>query len=307
MDKIQDAIAKARAARQDGAVAQRAVAAAADMADTRARMPHASTVTPQRSAMAAAEVVAEPVVPAGPDPVQVAASWAALEEFQPAPGRLRRNRIMTFEGGREAMDFDVLRTRILQQARANGWRRIAITSPGPGCGKSTMVLNLAFSLARQPDQRAWVCEMDMRRPVLTKMLGVKDGLHIADALTGASTFEANTRRIGETLMVSTIARPVSRAAEILQSEATAAALDDVMARYDPTIALFDMPPLLAGDDTMAFLSQVDCVILLAAAEQSTIKQIDACERDIASQTNVMGVVLNKCRYMDRDASYGYYE
>ncbi len=28
---------------------------------------------------------------------------------------------------------------------------------------------------------------------------------------------------------------------------------------------------------------------------------------IASQTNVMGVILNKCRYMDRDNAYDYYE
>ena len=33
--------------------------------------------------------------------------------------------------------------------------------------------------------------------------------------------------------------------------------------------------------------------LVAAAEASTIKEIDACERDLASQTNVMGVVLGR--------------
>ena len=65
--------------------------------------------------------------------------------------------------------------------------------------------------------------------------------------------------------------------------------------------------MLTGDDTMAFLARVDCVLLLAAAEQTSIKQIDKCERDIASQTNVMGVILNKCRYMDRDNAYDYYE
>ena len=32
-----------------------------------------------------------------------------------------------------------------------------------------------------------------------------------------------------------------------------------------------------------------------------------CERDLASQTNVMGVVLNKCRYMGAEYGYGYYQ
>ncbi len=31
-----------------------------------------------------------------------------------------------------------------------------------------------------------------------------------------------------------------------------------------------------------------------------------CETDLVSQTNVMGVVLNKCRYMGAEYGYGYY-
>lgn len=294
MDKIQDAIAKARAARQDAAVATPGAREAADM--PRATPRGVPTPRPTPAATAAAQSEAA-----------IAAAWQAIPQIELSPARLRRGRIMTVEGGRDATDFDVLRTRILQQAKANGWRRVAITSPGPGCGKSTLILNLAFSLARQPDQRTLVCEMDMRRPSLARTLGLKDDLNLSAAMRGEASFEENARRFGDNLIISTNAAPVPRAAELLQSAGGAAVLDDVMARYDPTIALFDMPPLLAGDDTMAFINQVDCVILLAAAEQSTIKQIDACEQDIASQTNVMGVVLNKCRYMDRDNSYAYYE
>ena len=47
------------------------------------------------------------------------------------------------------------------------------------------------------------------------------------------------------------------------------------------------------------------VLLVAAAETTTIKEVDACERELASQTNVMGVVLNKCRYMDDTQGYSY--
>ena len=42
---------------------------------------------------------------------------------------------------------------------------------------------------------------------------------------------------------------------------------------------------------------------VAGAETTTIKEIDACERDLAAQTNVMGVVLNKCNYMGQGHSY----
>lgn len=279
MDKIQDAIAKARATRQS---------------------PGPAVVS------AAVAPKAAPVAPVPPH--MPAASWDAIPSFEPAEAKLRNSRIVSaVDGGKGSTDFDVLRTRILQQARANNWRRIAVTSPTPGCGKSTMVLNLGFSLARQHDQRTILADVDMRRPSLAKKLGITDKLRFSRVLAGQEPFEDHARRLDTNLLISTNSQPTRGAAELLQSDVAARALDDISERYDPTIMLFDTPPLLAGDDTMAFLSKVDAVILLAAAEHSSIKQIDACERDIASQTNVMGIVLNKCRYMDRDSSYGYYD
>jgi hypothetical protein len=63
--------------------------------------------------------------------------------------------------------------------------------------------------------------------------------------------------------------------------------------------------MLAGDDAIGFLHNVDCALLVAAAGSTTIAQVDACERDIAAHTNVLGVTLNKCRYLDKDQAYGY--
>ncbi|MEL6210616.1 MAG: chromosome partitioning protein, partial [Pseudomonadota bacterium] len=71
----------------------------------------------------------------------------------------------------------------------------------------------------------------------------------------------------------------------------------------PTVMLFDLPPLLVNDDAMAFLGHVDCALIVAAAEKTTVKEIDRCERDVASQTFVLGVILNRCRYMERSDSY----
>jgi protein-tyrosine kinase len=56
---------------------------------------------------------------------------------------------------------------------------------------------------------------------------------------------------------------------------------------------------------MAFAAKVDCVLIIAVAEQTTTKEVDICEQELARQTNVMGVVLNECRYMGREANYGY--
>jgi Mrp family chromosome partitioning ATPase len=265
MDKIQDAIAKARA--------------------TRAQQPGAtgSSAASKGNAL-----------------------WQALPSHTPSQRRLARNRIVAVETSRRATDFDVIRTRLLQQMQANNWKRVAITSPTAGCGKSTMVMNIAFSLARMEEHRTIVAEVDMRRPSLAKSLGLPNHHRFADVLAGHSPFEEHAARIGDNLVFTTNDGPVHASAELLQSARTGQTLDEIERLYAPTVMLFDTPPMMTGDDTMAFLSRVDCVLIIAAAEQSSIKQIDNCERDIASQTNVMGVILNKCRYIDPDKAYGYY-
>jgi len=69
--------------------------------------------------------------------------------------------------------------------------------------------------------------------------------------------------------------------------------------------IFDTPPLLVSDDTLGFLDQVDCVLLVAEAEATTIDEIDNCEQELAARSNVLGVVLNKCRYMGKGYGYDY--
>jgi hypothetical protein len=62
----------------------------------------------------------------------------------------------------------------------------------------------------------------------------------------------------------------------------AAALDRIEAEYDPSILIFDMPPMFVSDDAMAAMGQMDCVLIIAAAETTKIKEIDRCEREVAS-------------------------
>ena len=108
---------------------------------------------------------------------------------------------------------------------------------------------------------------------------------------------------GGNLAVSLARNPVREASELLQRAVVGHTLTEIEATYDPDLMIFDMPPMLANDDMMAFSSNVDCVLIIAGAESTTVKQIDLCERDLASQTNVMGVVLNKCRFVETEQSY----
>lgn len=237
------------------------------------------------------------------------APWENLPRAELDYRKLEQDRIFPRSGGPMAGAFDVLRTRVLQQMSANGWHRLAIASPTPLCGKSTVSLNLAFSLARQPERRVILAELDLRRPSLGRILGLQQRASVAAVLSGQEDFAANACRFGSNLAVSWNSAVTQNPSELLQSSTVPTVLKRIEDEYRPDVMIFDQPPMMAGDDALAFTRHVDAVILVAAAEETSIRQIDTCERELAQQTNVLGVVMNKCRYMEEhnDFAYGSYD
>ena len=234
------------------------------------------------------------------------AVWDALESVELAPKRLKRNRIIAGKGGGDAAAFDLLRTKMLQQLRTHRWNRVAITSPGGGCGKTTITANLAMSLTRQKEIKVIVFDLDLRRPSMAKVLGIKGERSCWEVLAGDVPFDQQAVRISDNVAISLNHETARNPAELLSSSRTAEILAEIEAAYAPDVMLFDMPPMLVTDDNLAFMRNVSCALLVAGAETTTTSQVDVCERDLAEQTNVMGVVLNKCRYMGKDQNYEYY-
>lgn len=237
-------------------------------------------------------------------PTSVDEAWARVEEFTPTPRILRKNRLVAYFPGPEASPFDLLRTKVVQQARAKNVRRIVVTSPTPGCGKKTTSINLAFSLARNADLRTFLVDIDFRRPTLGKTLGITETHQFSMALAREAPVEDHLVRIGKNLMVATNTLPAPNPSELLHSQAASDTMAEIEERYQPDIILFDALPILASDDTIGFLEQSDAALIVAAAEQNSIKDLDVTEAEVAAATTVLGVILNKCRYTTK--GYDYY-
>jgi Mrp family chromosome partitioning ATPase len=231
--------------------------------------------------------------------------WTTLPEIAIDKHIRKRNRLMSYAGGPDAAPYDMLRTKVLQQIKANGWRRVALTSPSSGCGKSTTTANLAFSLGRQTDLRTIVIDLDMRRMGLVEILNQTGKNSMADVILGEVPFHEHAVRFGENVIFGLNYVPTHNPSEVIQSGQTIEMLEQIEAVYKPDIVLFDTPPLMATDDSHGFLKNVDCALLLAAAEETSIDHIDLAERQLAELTNVMGIVLNKCRYISK--AFGYDE
>ncbi|MEM8629720.1 MAG: CpsD/CapB family tyrosine-protein kinase [Pseudomonadota bacterium] len=284
MEKLQAAIAKARESREEAAPAAKAEAPAP---------------TTGRDPSDAARGAAQPAAPAQPS------AWSAVPEMTFRKKQLRRNRVMSWEGGVKAAPYDMLRTRFLKEMSRQGWKRLAITSPTSGCGKTTTCANLAFSLSRQTDLRTIIFDCDLRRSALAKTLGQSGTTNMHEVLEGRVDFAKHAVRIGDNVLLGLSHRSAPDPSELLQSRRAAEVLDQIEQQYQPDVMIFDMPPLLVNDDTIGFSGKVDCAMLIAMAELSTIEDVDVAEKELAAHTNVLGVVLNRCRYSAGQYGYDY--
>lgn len=227
--------------------------------------------------------------------------WAALKPMELSPKALEKHRVVTKEAGTAAAPFDILRTKILVQMRQNGWRRLAITSPMPKSGKTTTACNLALGLGRQSELRTLLLDLDLRSPSMSDYFSYKPERNVGDVLTGNIPFSEQALRIGDNVAVSMSHRSESDPAKLLLSQDTTDRLTEIETAYNPDIMICDLPSVLVNDDTRAFLKNVDCALIVIRANQTRYGQFDTCEREIAEQTNVLGVVLNAFSYGERNS------
>lgn len=282
MERLQAAIEKARAQRKEG------------------QGQPAEELQPSGAARMAVAAEAPDTMP------DREALWSSLAPLDTSGPMYAKGDLVAFRPGTYSSAYDMLRTRMLQQATANGWRRIAIVSSHAGSGKTTTIANLAFSLGRQTDLRTMVLDLDLRRATLAQTLGQTSATgSMADVLEGRSSFAEHGLRHGDNLAFGLNAGRVTNPAELLHSQRARSAIDAIDAAWQPDLLLFDMPPLLAADDSYGLLKLVDCALLIVAAEETPMSQIDLAERQIAEITQVMGVVLNKCRIASDAYGYDY--
>ena len=190
--------------------------------------------------------------------------------------------------------FDMLRTQVLQSMDAKGWRTLAVTSPTPACGKTLTALNLAVSIARQPERSVLLVDLDFRKPQVATGLGLKCDEGVLGVLEGRTTLsDAIIPARVDNFRFMVLPTPSTiRSSELISSRAMVTMLKDIEREYHSQIIIFDLPPILSGDDVIAILPQIDCVLLVAAVGTTTVAQIKECNKHLQS-AEVVRIALNK--------------
>lgn len=189
--------------------------------------------------------------------------------------------------------YRMIRTRVLQSLRANGWRSIAITSANMGEGKSLTSINLALSLSREGNQNVFLIDLDMRRPTLARYLGVYPARGVQDFFEGTVDASSIFFRIGPPgLALAAATESRDNSSELLSSDRLPQLIDYVFGVDPKAVLLLDMPPVLVADDALAVAPRVNA-ILLVASEGKTKRSDLAGAIELVQQYGLLGVVLNR--------------
>ena len=217
---------------------------------------------------------------------------------------LERNRIVSHaKNNLYSGVFDSLRTQVLQKMEENGWKTIAVVSPTPASGKTFVSINLAISIAHQPQKTAILLDLDLRRPKIANYLGLNVAQSMNDYLQGNAKLEdlMISPGIARLVVVPTM-RPVAKSSEILSSSKVVNLIQELRDRYESRIVIFDAPPILNSDDAMVLLPQVDCFLLVIANGMSTKAEVEEAMHYLP-QEKLLGVVFNKADIETREYYY----
>lgn len=217
---------------------------------------------------------------------------------------LRDERILLAEGVGSVPDaYKVLRTQVLQRMRTRGLRTLAVTSPGPGDGKTTTAINLAIGLARDVNQTVLLVDLDLKRPAVARYFAHEQTLGISDYLIENKDLADIMFNPGiERLVILPGNKQIMHSSEILSSPRFIALMDELKSRYEDRVILFDLPPLFASDDVIAFLPYVDGAILVVEHGKVTKGELVQAQQLLGDKS--LGVVVNKAE--GAGTNLGYY-
>jgi protein-tyrosine kinase len=236
----------------------------------------------------------------------VAARPQQSREVELDSAYLQSRRIVAFDGQDfRARSFDMLRTGVLRSMDLEEWKTVAVTSPTPNCGKTLTAINLALSMARQPERQVFLADLDLRKPRVADCLGLECREGVLGVLEGRIAMGSAVirARIGASNLDILPTSSTSNSSDLVSSNEMKMMLQDIAGGERSRIVILDLPPLLTGHDAVSILPQVDCILLVAAVGISKVSEIKECDKYL-QDTRVVRFVLNKTP--DSDTAYGAY-
>jgi len=206
--------------------------------------------------------------------------------------------------------------------KESGGNVLAFTSAGVAEGKTLTSVNFSLAAA-QSGTKTVLVEMDMRRPLLHKVMGIPRIPGIteavggkpldeiirgtADLMLGEMSLEGLIDVPGiENLKIITCGELPTNPIDFLNSSATRSFIKSLSQNFE--LVILDCPPVLLFADAMIISTAMsDATILVyQVGKMSRVALKRAKDQLTAVKANVIGVVLNDIKAADIEQRYGYY-
>ncbi len=150
-------------------------------------------------------------------------------------------------------------------------------------------------------------DLDLRKPMIANYLGLQRSQGILDVLEGRATLSTATLRASvgpSSIFVLPGAAPSSNSSEWMASQSMGTLLQSIKREFRSCIVIFDLPPILLGDDVISILPRMDATLLVAGVGNTSLADMRESQKHL-QRTSVVRVVVNKVTETPA-AYYGYY-
>jgi len=234
--------------------------------------------------------------------------FTEIPTLRPDEDLLIENRVVAVQPDSPARSiYKILRTRILHRMRTSNWNILGVSGSGPGEGKTLTAINLAYSLSHDVNYRVVLLDLDLRRPSVHTVLGMEPRFDLQSYIDGKASLKQALVRPGENRLAVLANMTTHRdSSEVLSSPRIVSLIDELRSLGPNTITIVDLPPVMAGDDVLAFSPLMDA-LLLVVAEGLCKRQNLAGMQEFLGEAQIIGTVLNRSRERSSTMEYyGYY-
>ena len=189
---------------------------------------------------------------------------------------------------REALDIIYENVKLFSSS--SSLKSLAVTSATGGEGKSTFVLGLALSVARNK-QQVLVIDGDLRRPSLHKAFELNNQNGLANYLAGETSRPPIQRVsfLGESIDFIPSGMVPPDPVKLLSSSKLDILINQQKHKYD--LILIDTPPAIGMVDAIKIASICDSTVLMMRLDK--VKTYELLEATgLLSKLNVLGIVAN---------------
>lgn len=189
--------------------------------------------------------------------------------------------------------YRLLRSRLQNRLKRNGWLSLAIAGASQADGKSITAVNLAVSIAHEKQKPVYLIDLDMRNPSVCRFLGIGDIRPLPDYLAGhAKPEDVLFETSFPNLIIAGALTPTERASELLAGPRFSELLSHIRLRSPDAFVLVDLPPVNVTDEALLVGPRVDAFLVVVSEGKTERTQL-AQTLSALSEFTIAGVVINQ--------------